>query len=44
VLWDDANFPRDGQFELFGMLAATDKRLFARPGPHAGTHPDDETS
>jgi dienelactone hydrolase len=44
VQWDDAIFPRDGQFELFGMLAATDKRLVARPGPHAQTHPEDEAS
>ena len=44
VQWDDEIFPRDGQFELFGMLAATDKRLVARPGPHARTHPDDEAS
>lgn len=44
VQWDDAIFPRDGQFELFGALASTDKRLSARPGPHAGSHPDDEPS
>ena len=44
VQWDDAIFPRDGQFALFGMLAATDKRLLARPGLHAQTHPDDEAS
>jgi dienelactone hydrolase len=44
VQWDDELFPRDGQFQLFGALAATDKRLIARPGPHARTHPDDETS
>jgi dienelactone hydrolase len=42
VQWDDAIFPRDGQFELFDALASTDKRLLARPGPHAGTHPADE--
>jgi dienelactone hydrolase len=44
VQWDDAIFPRDGQFELFDTLASADKRLFARPGPHAETHPDDEVS
>jgi hypothetical protein len=42
--WDDAIFPRDGQFELFDALASTDKRLVARPGPHSQTHPDDEAS
>jgi hypothetical protein len=41
---DDAIFPRDGQFELFDMLAAADKRLLARAGPHAQTHPDDEAA
>ena len=44
VQWDDELFPRDGQFELFDALAAADKRLIARPGPHAETHPDDEAS
>jgi fermentation-respiration switch protein FrsA (DUF1100 family) len=44
VQWDDAIFPRDGQFELFDALACADKRLLARPGPHAETHPDDEAS
>jgi hypothetical protein len=44
VQWDDAIFPRDGQFELFDALASADKRLLARPGPHEGTHPDDEAS
>lgn len=44
VQWDDAIFPRDGQFELFGALASADKRLLARSGPHAETHPDDEAS
>jgi hypothetical protein len=42
--WDDAIFPRDGQFELFDALASADKRLIARPGPHGETHPDDEAS
>jgi len=44
VQWDDEIFPRDGQFELFEALGSADKRLLARPGPHAGTHPHDETS
>jgi dienelactone hydrolase len=44
VQWDDEIFPRDGQLELFDALAPADKRLFARPGPHAETHPDDEAS
>jgi dienelactone hydrolase len=42
VQWDDALFPRDGQFELFDAFAAAGKRLIARAGPHAATHPDDE--
>jgi hypothetical protein len=41
---DDEIFPRDGQFEVFDQLASADKRLFARPGQHAETHPDDEAS
>jgi hypothetical protein len=44
VQWDDEMFPRDGQFELFDALAAADKRLIARSGPHAETHPYDEAS
>jgi fermentation-respiration switch protein FrsA (DUF1100 family) len=44
VQWDDEIFPRDGQFELFDALASPDKRLIARPGPHAQTHPDDQAS
>jgi dienelactone hydrolase len=44
VQWDDEVFPRDGQFELFDALASEDKRLSARPGRHAETHPDDEVS
>jgi dienelactone hydrolase len=44
VQWDDEIFPRDGQFELFDALASADKRLIARPGSHAQTHPDDQTS
>jgi dienelactone hydrolase len=42
--WDDEVFPRDGQIALFDALACDDKRLFARSGPHAETHPDDEAS
>jgi pimeloyl-ACP methyl ester carboxylesterase len=44
VQWDDAIFPRDGQFELFDALASVGKRLTASPGPHGLTHPDDEAS
>lgn len=44
VQWDDEVFPRDGQFELFDALASDDKRLSARSGRHAETHPDDEAS
>jgi hypothetical protein len=44
VQWDDALFPRDGQFELFDALASVGKRLTASPGPHGLTHPDDEAS
>jgi dienelactone hydrolase len=44
VQWDDEIFPRDGQFDLFDALASEDKRLFARSGRHAQTHPDDEAS
>ena len=34
VQWDDELFPRAGQFELFDLLGAHDKRLIAFPGPH----------
>jgi dienelactone hydrolase len=44
VQWDDAIFPRAGQFELFDALASADKRLSARSGQHAETHPDDEAA
>jgi hypothetical protein len=44
VQWDDTIFPRAGQFEVFDALASADKRLLARPGQHAETHPDDEVS
>ena len=42
VQWDDAIFPRQGQFELFEAIASRDKQLHARPGGHDQTHPDDE--
>jgi dienelactone hydrolase len=42
VQWDDALFPRDGQFELFDAFASQEKRLHARTGPHDQTRPDDE--
>ena len=42
VQWDDALFPRQGQFELFEAIASPDKQLHARPGGHDQTHPDDE--
>jgi dienelactone hydrolase len=44
VQWNDELFPRDGQFELFDVLACVDKHLIARSGAHAETHPDDEAS
>jgi dienelactone hydrolase len=44
VQWDDALFPRAGQFELFDAFASADKRLSARAGQHAETHPDDEAA
>jgi dienelactone hydrolase len=44
VQWNDELFPRDGQFELFDVLASVDKHLIARSGAHAETHPDDEAS
>ncbi|HSB03369.1 MAG TPA: dienelactone hydrolase family protein [Anaerolineales bacterium] len=39
VQWDDELFPRDGQFELFDLLGARDKRLIAFPGPHNAAAP-----
>lgn len=42
VRWDDELFPRSGQIELFESFASVDKVLVCRPGPHNGTHPDDE--
>jgi dienelactone hydrolase len=44
VQWDDAIFPRAGQFEVFDALGSADKRLSARAGQHAETHPDDEAA
>lgn len=38
--WDDERFDRDGQLELFDMLASTDKRLVAYPGPHSQDGPE----
>jgi dienelactone hydrolase len=39
VQWDDELFPRDGQFELFDLIGAQDKRLIAFPGPHGAAAP-----
>lgn len=39
VQWDDELFPRDGQFELFDLIGARDKRLIAFPGPHGDSAP-----
>lgn len=39
VQWDDELFPRDGQFELFDLLGAQDKRLIAFPGLHGAAVP-----
>jgi dienelactone hydrolase len=39
VQWDDELFSRDGQFELFDLLGAQDKRLIAFPGPHGAAVP-----
>jgi dienelactone hydrolase len=38
--WHDERFDRDGQLELFDMLASPDKRLHAYPGPHAQEGPE----
>lgn len=40
VQWDDELFPRDGQFELFDLIGAQDKRLIAYPGPHGSAAPE----
>jgi dienelactone hydrolase len=42
VQWDDALFPREGQFELFDAITSEDKRLHARTGGHDRTRPEDE--
>jgi dienelactone hydrolase len=39
VQWDDELFPRQGQFELFDLFGARDKRLIAFPGPHGVAAP-----
>jgi len=39
VQWDDELFARDGQFELFDLLGAQDKRLIAFSGPHGAAAP-----
>jgi dienelactone hydrolase len=39
VQWDDELFSRDGQFELFDLFGARDKRLIAFPGPHGASAP-----
>jgi len=39
VQWDDELFQRDGQFELFDLIGAQDKRLIAFPGPHGTAAP-----
>jgi dienelactone hydrolase len=39
VQWDDELFPREGQFELFDMIGARDKRLIAFPGLHGAAAP-----
>ena len=41
VQWSDELFPRDTAFELFDLLASTDKTLHANPGSH-GAVPDHE--
>ncbi len=40
VQWDDERFDRDGAFELFGALGATDKRMHVHPGLHAELPPE----
>lgn len=39
VQWDDENFPRDGQLELFDGFGSPDKQLIAFPGGHGVTDP-----
>lgn len=40
--WDDETFPREGQLELFDLIASPEKQLRARAGGHSITRPDDE--
>jgi fermentation-respiration switch protein FrsA (DUF1100 family) len=42
VNWDDRRAPRSEAFELFDLIASTDKRLLAYPGDH-GDLPDEAT-
>ncbi len=43
VRWDDELFPREGALALFDAFASADKTLVARPGRHAGGHPQDKS-
>lgn len=38
--WDDAQFLRPGQLDLFDRIGSTDKRLHAYPGGHAENGPE----
>ncbi len=38
--WDDERFERSGQFALFDLIAAKDKRLHAYPGVHVDNGPE----
>jgi dienelactone hydrolase len=38
--WHDEVFPREGQLELFDLLASPDKQLIAYAGRHAETKPE----
>lgn len=40
VNWDDTRAPREGAFELYGLIGSADKRLHAYPGEH-GLLPDE---
>lgn len=40
VQWDDELCARDRQFELFGAIGSTDKRLHANPGAHSAVPPE----
>ena len=37
VKWDDERLDRDGAFELYGLLGASDKRMQSTPGLHVGS-------